>query len=144
MTTPGARRCLVPFLLIAFLVVSISPAFADGVRHRFEYSTAFVDPISKPGVAFNRPVGLKANAAREVLKPLEENAAPSSRRTKAVWTIIGGAVGAGVGMWAGFRAFDQATYAERKITTAMIAGGAIGGVVGWTIGWGRSRGAQQP
>jgi hypothetical protein len=70
--------------------------------------------------------------------------ARSPRRTKALWTIVGAAAGAGVGMWAGFHAFDQATYAERKITTATIAGGAIGAVVGWTIGWGRSRAASRP
>jgi hypothetical protein len=69
----------------------------------------------------------------------QQQRAENSRRTKVIWTVIGAAAGAGVGMWAGFQKFDQATFAERKITTATIAGGAIGGVVGWTIGFRRSR-----
>jgi len=50
------------------------------------------------------------------------------------WTLIGAGIGAAVGFGLGFRAYDDATFAERKITRAAIAGAAIGAGGGWLIG----------
>jgi hypothetical protein len=146
MTGSRVRVSVAAFFLLALVVVDSPSAFADGVGHRV--SDAGASTLVAGG--FTRPGRLKADAPFDTAhvfanrEALAETGGRSPRQTKAVWTIVGAAVGAGVGMWAGFRAFDQATYAERKITTATIAGGAIGGVVGWTIGWGRSRSATHP
>jgi hypothetical protein len=53
---------------------------------------------------------------------------PKSRR--AMWTAVGAGAGFGVGLWAGLRWLDGATYAERKILTTATIGAAAGGLVG--------------
>jgi hypothetical protein len=50
------------------------------------------------------------------------------------WTIVGAGAGFGLGFYLGFLAFDQATYAERKITTAAAVGAAAGALGGYLIG----------
>jgi hypothetical protein len=56
-----------------------------------------------------------------------------------MWTIIGAAAGAGVAFFVGLGVYDDATYAERKITTATIAGGAIGAAIGFAFGRAEAR-----
>ena len=50
------------------------------------------------------------------------------------WIATGAGAGFGLGFYLGFRAFDQATYAERKITTAAVVGAAAGGLAGYLVG----------
>lgn len=152
MTTPRPRHHTIALLLLTVFCLDISSGFAEQTNAPLQPAPAQLVPIARQ--ATTSPV----SEMRLSPQPWPREAQPtpfegtfaqgranqSPRRTKALWTIVGAAAGAGIGMWAGFRAFDQATYAERKITASMIAGGAIGGVVGWTIGWGRSGGAQQP
>lgn len=52
---------------------------------------------------------------------------------RVIWTIVGAGVGFGLGAWVGFAKFDDATYAERKITTAAVIGAAAGAVLGATL-----------
>lgn len=59
------------------------------------------------------------------------------------WTLIGAGIGAAAGFGLGFRAYDDATFAERKITRAAIAGAAIGAGGGWLIGKARSNAASR-
>lgn len=60
-------------------------------------------------------------------------------RTKAIWTVIGAAAGFGVGFYLGFNAYDDATFAERKILTAALLTALAGGVAGYFIGDARAR-----
>ena len=50
------------------------------------------------------------------------------------WTAVGAGAGFGLGLYLGFAAFDQATYAERKITTTAVVGAAAGALGGYLIG----------
>ena len=50
------------------------------------------------------------------------------------WTAAGAGAGFGLGLYLGFLAFDQATYAERKITTAAVAAAAAGALAGYLVG----------
>ena len=63
---------------------------------------------------------------------------PSKAGTIVKWTLIGAGIGAAAGFGLGFRAYDDATFAERKITQAAIAGAAIGAGGGWIIGKARA------
>ena len=45
---------------------------------------------------------------------------PGSTTARVGWTLAGVGIGFGVGTWIGFSKFDQATYAERKITTTAV------------------------
>jgi hypothetical protein len=45
---------------------------------------------------------------------------PSKAGTILKWTLIGAGIGAGTGFWMGFRAYDDATFAERKIAHATM------------------------
>jgi len=63
-------------------------------------------------------------------------AAPVRRAStgkRIMWTVIGTAAGFGIGAVIGFRKFDDATYSDRKITTAAILGAVAGGIVGATL-----------
>ena len=66
---------------------------------------------------------------------------PSKTGTIVKWTAIGAGIGAAAGFGLGFRAYDDATFAERKITQAAIAGAAIGAGGGWLIGKARANAA---
>ncbi len=68
----------------------------------------------------------------------------SKASTVVKWTLIGAGIGAAAGFSIGFRAFDDATYADRKITQAMFGGAAIGEVGGWAIGHSRAASARAP
>jgi hypothetical protein len=50
------------------------------------------------------------------------------------WTAVGAGAGFGLGLYLGFAAFDQATYAERKITTTAVVTAAAGALGGYLIG----------
>lgn len=50
------------------------------------------------------------------------------------WTAVGAGAGFGLGLYLGFAAFDQATFAERKITTTTVVGAAAGALGGYLIG----------
>ena len=50
------------------------------------------------------------------------------------WTAGGAGAGFGLGFYLGFLAFDQATYAERKIMTAAVVGAAAGALGGYLVG----------
>jgi hypothetical protein len=60
-------------------------------------------------------------------------------RNKAGWIIGMGAAGFGLGFAIGFRAFDDATYAERKITATALAGAGAGALAGYAISRGGGR-----
>jgi hypothetical protein len=69
-----------------------------------------------------------------------------SARTVAIWTLTGAAAGTGLGFLLGFRAYEDAPFAERKIGIATLAGGAVGTGLGLATGIARSRasGADSP
>ena len=69
---------------------------------------------------------------------------PSKTRTIVKWTLIGAGIGAAAGFGLGFRAYDDARFAERKITQAAIAGAAIGAGGGWVIGKSRAATSAAP
>ena len=58
---------------------------------------------------------------------------PRSTRSRVGWALAGIGIGFGAGLYVGFNKFDQATYAERKITTTAIAGAAAGGVIAFLL-----------
>lgn len=64
-----------------------------------------------------------------------DDATPAARGRgfKPVWTAIGAGAGFGLGVWIGFRKFDDATYSERKIWTTAIVSAAVGGVLGFLV-----------
>jgi hypothetical protein len=63
----------------------------------------------------------------------DATAAARARSFKPVWTAIGAGAGFGLGVWVGFRKFDDAIYSERKIWTTAIVSAAIGGVLGFLV-----------
>ena len=63
----------------------------------------------------------------------DATAAARDRGFKPVWTAIGAGAGFGLGVWVGFRKFDDAIYSERKIWTTAIVSAAIGGVLGFLV-----------
>lgn len=74
--------------------------------------------------------------------PARAEEPPKPKRSAATvvkWTLIGAAAGAGIGLLAGFRAYDDAPYAERKIGKATVGGGGIGAAAGFGIGLWRSQ-----
>ena len=76
-------------------------------------------------------VGSVASAQVQPAPPRSSNGvAPSV----AGWTAVGAGAGFGLGLYVGFLAFDQATYAERKITTTAVVGAVAGAVGGYLIG----------
>ena len=78
-------------------------------------------------------IGARSVLSAQVLPApprLSNGVAPSV----AGWTATGAGAGFGLGFYLGFRAFDQATYAERKIMTAAVAGAAAGALGGYLIG----------
>lgn len=70
--------------------------------------------------------------------------APKARRTGTIvkWTAIGAAAGFGVGFLLGFRAYDDATFAEQKIMRSGVIGAAVGGVCGAFLGQSRARASE--
>ena len=58
---------------------------------------------------------------------------PGSTTARVGWTLAGVGIGFGVGTWIGFSKFDQATYAERKITTTAVSCAAAGGVIAFLL-----------
>jgi len=64
---------------------------------------------------------------------------PRSTRSRVGWTLAGIGIGFGAGLYVGFNKFDQATYAERKITTTAIAGAAAGGVIAFLLARNKSK-----
>ena len=58
---------------------------------------------------------------------------PRSTGTRVAWTFAGVGIGFGVGTYVGFSKFDQATYAERKITTTAIGFAAAGGIIAFLL-----------
>lgn len=58
---------------------------------------------------------------------------PGSTSARVGWTLAGVGIGFGVGTWIGFSKFDQATYAERKITTTAVSCAAAGGVIAFLL-----------
>jgi hypothetical protein len=58
----------------------------------------------------------------------------SSQKYRAILTIAGAGGGAAAGLFIGLAKFDDATYSERKVTTAAIVGGAGGAVGGYFLG----------
>lgn len=93
--------------------------------------------------------GLKSAIVALVVASLVAHASPASAqqttkakhpvRTIITWTLTGAVVGAGLGFAMGFRAYEDAAFAERKIGNATKMGAAIGGAAGFGIGWARSR-----
>ena len=69
---------------------------------------------------------------------------PSKTATIVKWTLVGAAVGAAAGFGIGFRAYDDATFAERKITRATAVGAAIGAGGGFVFGHLRSKASSSP
>ena len=60
--------------------------------------------------------------------------ARAQSRTEVLWTVSGGGVGFGVGLWAGLTAFDDAVNSDRKVWTSAIVGAGVGAVAGYLIG----------
>ena len=60
--------------------------------------------------------------------------AKAQSRTEVLWTVSGGGVGFGVGLWAGLTAFDDAVNSDRKVWTSAIVGAGAGAVAGYLIG----------
>ena len=58
---------------------------------------------------------------------------PRSTGKRVGWTLAGVGIGFGVGTYVGFSRFDQATYAERKITTTAIGFAAAGGLIAFLL-----------
>ena len=87
-------------------------------------------------------IGARSVASAQT-SPLPPHASTGISPSVAGWTAGGAAAGFGLGFYLGFRAFDQATYAERKIMTAAVVGAAAGAVGGYLVGRLR-RGSRQP
>lgn len=78
-------------------------------------------------------------AAAPAARAEQRDSKPSKAATIVKWTLIGTAAGGGVGFLLGFKAYDDATFAERKIGQATAAGAGIGAGVGFSIGMLRSK-----
>jgi hypothetical protein len=71
-----------------------------------------------------------------------DDATPRRTGARIGWTLAGVGIGFGAGTWIGFSKFDQATYAERKITTTAVSCAAAGGVIAFLLT--RHRGRPAP
>jgi hypothetical protein len=78
--------------------------------------------------------GIGARSVASAQIPPTPHASNSVAPSVAGWTAAGAGAGFGLGFYLGFLAFDQATYAERKITTAAVVGAAAGALGGYLIG----------
>ena len=78
-------------------------------------------------------IGARSVASAQIL-PIPPRASSGAAPSVAGWTAVGAGAGFGLGLYLGFLAFDQATYAERKITTAAVVGAAAGALGGYLIG----------
>jgi hypothetical protein len=58
---------------------------------------------------------------------------PRSAGARVGWTLAGVGIGFGVGTYIGFQKFDQATYAERKITTTAVSFATAGGLIAFLL-----------
>lgn len=61
------------------------------------------------------------------------------RQNRLGWTAAGAAGGFGLGVYLGFKFFDHAIYADRKIWTTTIVTAIAGGVAGYLIGTARKQ-----
>ena len=68
----------------------------------------------------------------------------NARSGAPVWTFVGIGAGFGVGLWAGFSAFDESVYSERKIWTSAIVGAAAGGLLGYFVDRQRAKSPAAP
>ena len=68
----------------------------------------------------------------------------SARQNRLGWTIAGAAGGFGLGVYLGFKFFDDATYSDRKIWTTTIVSAIAGGVAGYLIGNARRQRTTMP
>jgi hypothetical protein len=78
-------------------------------------------------------IGARSVASAQI-PPAPPRASNGVAPSVAGWTAVGAGAGFGLGFYLGFLAFDQATYAERKITTAAVVGAAGGALGGYLIG----------
>ena len=78
-------------------------------------------------------IGARSVASAQT-SPTPPHASTGISPSVAGWTAGGAGAGFGLGFYLGFRAFDQATYAERKIMTAAVVGAAAGAVGGYLVG----------
>ena len=78
--------------------------------------------------------GLGARSVASAQIPPPPGASNGVAPSVAGWTAVGVGAGFGLGFYLGFLAFDQATYAERKITTTAVVGAAAGAFGGYLIG----------
>ena len=70
--------------------------------------------------------------------------ARAQSRSEVVWTVSGGGVGFGIGLWAGLTAFDDAVNSDRKVWTSAIVGAGVGAVAGYFVGRARNDRARRP
>ena len=68
----------------------------------------------------------------------------NARSVAPVWTFVGIGAGFGVGLWAGFSAFDESINSERKIWTSAIVGAAAGGLLGYFVDRQRAKSPAAP
>ncbi len=71
----------------------------------------------------------------------QESRAPKPRRSTATivkWVAIGVAAGTGLGFMMGWKAYEKAPFAERKIYGATAAGALVGAAAGLAMGLHRS------
>jgi hypothetical protein len=87
-------------------------------------------------VALLGPVGLRAQG-RDQERERWNRQAEGVRQSRLGWTIAGAAGGFGLGVYLGFKYFDDAIYSERKIWTTTIVSAIAGGVAGYLIGHAR-------
>ncbi len=82
----------------------------------------------KPGWWFTKPE-LLSRSPRESVRKVTRH---KSRHT-AAWVGGMAAAGLGSGFLLGFRAFDDATFAERKIGTTALVGAGAGAAAGYAL-----------
>ena len=81
----------------------------------------------------NRLVVYEAGSPKPIARQSVKKVTRHKSRHTAAW--VGGmtAAGLGAGFLIGFRAFDHATYAERKIGTTALVGAGAGGSAGYAL-----------
>jgi hypothetical protein len=81
----------------------------------------------------NRLVVYEAGSPRPIPRESVKKVTRHKSRHTAAW--VGGmtAAGVGAGFLIGLQAFDDATYANRKITTTALAGAGAGAAVGYAL-----------